>query len=62
MMHIFTANVCWNIFDYADQPEPLWSLQRAGRHAEARRAAIGLTLRHPIRMIPVIIDCLRNAG
>ena len=25
----------------------------------ARRAAIFLTLRHPLRMIPVIIDCVR---
>ena len=48
-----------HIFDHTDKPEPLWDLQRQGKHSEARRAAIKLTLLHPFRMLPVIISCLR---
>jgi hypothetical protein len=59
MKRIFDKTTCWNIFDHADNPEPLWNLQHAGKHKAARRAAIFLTLRHPLRMIPVIIDCVR---
>ncbi len=59
MNHIFDKVTCWNIFDHTDNPEQLWNLQRAGEHNAARRAAIRLTLRHPFRMIPVIINCSR---
>lgn len=59
MNHIFDKTPCWNIFDHTDAPEALWDLQRQGKHSEARRAAIKLTLLHPFRMLPVIISCLR---
>ena len=59
MKYIFDKTTCWNIFDHAEDPERYWALQRAGHHAEARRAAIRLTLKHPLRMIPVIIACAR---
>ena len=59
MKHIFDKTTCWNIFDHTDTPEPLWNLQRQGRHSEARRAAIWLTLRHPLQMLLVILSCLR---
>ena len=55
MKRIFDKTTCWNIFDHADDPERYWALQRAGLHDAARTAAIRLTLRHPLRMIPVII-------
>ena len=45
MNRIFDKTTCWNIFDHTDKPEPLWDLQRQGKHSEARRAAIRLTLR-----------------
>lgn len=54
---IFDKVTCWNIFDHTNNPEPLWNLQRLGKHREAQRAAMRLTLRHPLRMIPVIILC-----
>jgi len=59
MNRIFDKTTCWNIFDHTDTPEPLWDLQRQGKHNEARQAAIQLTLRHPLRMLPVIVNCLR---
>ena len=59
MKHIFDKTTCWNIFDHTDTPEPLWNLQRQGRHSEACRAAIRLTFKHPMRMLPVIFNCLR---
>ena len=59
MKCIFDKTTCWNIFDHVDNPEQYWALQRAGRHAEARKAAIILTLLHPIKLIPVIFDCIR---
>ena len=59
MKHIFDKTTCWNIFDHSNTPEPLWNLQRQGRHSEARRIAIQLTLRYPLRMLPVIFNCLR---
>ena len=59
MRHIFDKTTCWNIFDHANDPERYWALQRAGLHEEACQAAIRLTLRHPLRMIPVIIACVR---
>ena len=59
MKRIFDNTTCWNIFDHTDNPEPLWDLQRQGKHRKARRAAIRLTLRHPIRMLTVIVNCLR---
>ena len=58
MNRIFDKTTCWNIFDHTDSPEVLWNLQRQGRHSKARRAAIRLTLRHPLRMLPVIVNCL----
>lgn len=58
MKHIFDKTTCWNIFDHAEDPERYWALQRVGLHKETRRAAIQLTLRHPLRMIPVIIACI----
>ena len=58
MNRIFDKTTCWNIFDHTKDPERYWALQRAGLHEEARRAAIRLTLRHPLRMIPVIIACI----
>lgn len=62
MAIIFTANICWNIFDHADQPEPLWKLLEDGHFAEARREARRLIRRHPKIMLPVIASCLRDAG
>ena len=59
MKRIFDKTTCWNIFDHTDAPEPLWDLQHQRKHSDARRAAIRLTLRHPLRMLPVIINCLR---
>jgi len=59
MRHIFDKTTCWNIFDHAEDPERYWALQRTGLQKEARRAAIRLTLQHPLRMIPVIIACAR---
>ena len=59
MKHILDKTTCWNIFDHTDTPERLWDLQRQGKHREARQAAIRLTLRHPLRMLPVIVNCLR---
>ena len=59
MNRIFDKTTCWNIFDHTDTPEALWDLQRQGKHSEARRAAIWLTLLHPHRMVLVIISCLR---
>ena len=59
MKHILDKATCWNIFDHTDTPEPLWELQRQGKHREARRAAVRLTLRHPIRMLPIIFNSLR---
>ena len=59
MKHIFDKTTCWNIFDHAENPERYWALQRAGLQDAARTAAILLTLRHPIKMIPVIISCAR---
>ena len=59
MKTIFDKTTCWNIFDHTDTPEPLWNLQRQGKHSQARRAAIRLTLKHPIRILPVILACLR---
>ena len=59
MKRIFDKGTCWNIFDHTDTPEPLWDLQRQGKHSEARRAAILLTLKHPLRMLPVILNCLQ---
>ena len=59
MKHIFGKTTCWNIFDHTDAPESFWALLRAGQHKAARRAAILLTLRHPLRMLPVIRDCYR---
>ena len=59
MNRIFDKTTCWNIFDHTDAPEPLWDLQRQGKHSETRLAAIRLTLRHPLRMLPVIIYCRR---
>ena len=59
MNRIFDKGTCWNIFDHTDTPEPFWDLQRQGKHSEARHAAIRLTLRHPLRMLPVIMSCLR---
>jgi len=59
MNRIFDKTTCWNIFDHTNTPERYWDLQRQGKHSEARRAAIRLTLRHPIRMLPVIMSCLR---
>jgi len=58
MNRVFDKNTCWNIFDHTDSPEPLWDLQRQGKHTEARCIALRLTLRHPLRMLPVIINCL----
>ena len=60
MKRIFDNATCWNIFDHTDDPERYWALQRAGLHDAARTAAIRLTLRHPLRMIPVIIACARS--
>ena len=60
MNRIFDKTTCWNIFDHTDTPEPFWNLQRQGKHREARQVAIQLTLRHPIRMLPVIVNCLRH--
>ena len=60
MNRIFDKTTCWNIFDHTDTPEPLWSLQRQGKHREAQKTAIQLTLRHPLRMLPVIVNCLRR--
>lgn len=57
---IFNKITCWNIFDHTNSPEPLWNLQRQGRHREARCMARSLTIRHPFRMIPVIIQCHRG--
>ena len=62
MNRIFDKGTCWNIFDHTDTPEPLWDLQRQGKHDEARRAAMRLTLKHPLRMLPVIISCIRCAS
>ena len=59
MKHIFGITTCWNIFDHTDEPERYWALQRVGLHDAARTAAILLTLRYPLRMIPVIIACAR---
>ena len=59
MNRIFDKTTCWNIFDHTDTPEAIWDLQRQGKHSEARRAAIWLTLLHPHRIVPVIISCLR---
>ena len=59
MKSIFDKTTCWNIFDHTDSPEPLWDRQRQGKDGEARRLAIGLTIRHPLRMLPVIISCIR---
>ena len=59
MKRIFGITTCWNIFDHTDDPERYWALQRAGLHDAALTAAIRLTLRHPLRMIPVIIACTR---
>ena len=59
MKHIFGITTCWNIFDHTDDPERYWALQRVGLHDAARTAAILLTLRYPLRMIPVIIACAR---
>ena len=59
MKRIFDKGTCWNIFDQTDTPEPLWALLRQGKHDEARRAAMRLTLKHPLRMLPVIISCIR---
>ena len=58
MSRIFDKTTCWNIFDHTDTPETLWYLQRLGKHSDARRAAIRLTLRHPLRMLPVVFSCL----
>jgi len=58
MDRIFDKSTCWNIFDHADAPEPLWDLQRQGKHSEVRCAAIRLTIRHPLRMLLVIISCI----
>jgi hypothetical protein len=57
MKRIFDKTTCWDIFDQLLDPEPYWALQRAGLYEAARRAAIRLTLLHPIKMIPVIIAC-----
>ena len=59
MKHILDKATCWNIFDHTDSPERLWDLQRQGKHREAQKVAIRLTLRHPLRMLPVIVNCLR---
>ena len=59
MKHIFDKTTCWSIFDHTDSPEWLWDLQRQGKHREAQKVAIRLTLRHPLRMLPVIVNCLR---
>ena len=59
MNRIFDMTTCWNIFDHTDSPERLWDLQRQGKHREAQKVAIRLTLRHPLRMLPVIVNCLR---
>ena len=59
MNRIFDKSTCWNIFDLTDTPEPLWDLQRQGKHSDARRAAIRITLRHPLRILSVIVSCLR---
>ena len=60
MKRIFGNTTCWNIFDHTDDPERYWALQRVGLQDAARKAAIRLTLRHPLRMIPVIIACARS--
>ena len=59
MKHIFDKTTCWNIFDHTEEPERYWALQHIGLHDKARRAAIRLTLRNPLTMIPVIIACAR---
>ena len=59
MKRIIGKTTCWSIFDHTDTPELLWDLQRQGKHSEARQAAIRLTLRHPLSMLPVIVSCLR---
>jgi hypothetical protein len=61
MNRIFDKTTCWNIFDHTDTPEPLWDLQREGKHSEALLAALWLTLKHPVRMFPVIVSCLRRS-
>lgn len=55
---IFSKPACWDIFDHTDAPELFWELQREGKHSQAKRAAIRITLRHPIKMIPVLISGL----
>lgn len=60
MKRIFGYTTCWNIFDHTDNPERYWALQCAGLHDAARAAAIFQTLRHPLRMIPVIIACAHS--
>ena len=60
MKRIFDNTARWNIFDRTDDPERYWALQRAGLYDAARAAAVLLTLRHPLRMIPVIITCARS--
>ena len=58
MNRIFDKTTCWNIFDHTDSPELLWDLQRQGKHTGARCIAMWLALRHPLRMLPVIVNCL----
>ncbi len=55
---IFDKITCWNIFEHTDDPEPLWELQRQGKHRQARKAAMWLTLKHPLRMMKVIFSCV----
>jgi hypothetical protein len=57
---LFNNDTCWNIFDHTATPERFWDLQRQGKHSKARRAAIRLTLRHPLRMLPVITGTIRR--
>ena len=59
MNRIFDKTTYWNIFDHTDTPECYWKLQRDGQHKAARRVAILLTIRHPLRMLPVIRACSR---
>ncbi len=57
---LFDKIICWNIFDHANNPEPYFALLHRRNYKEARSAARKMTLRHPVLMIPVIIDCLKE--
>lgn len=56
---LFDKNTCWNIFDHEAEPEPIWDLMSRGFFKTARLKAMLITLRHPLRTIPIIVGCLR---